>query len=171
MKQDNVGDYDYPRKFYSNNKFKFVSFEDTNSMQKLKFCSNCNILRPPRAFHCNKSRMCVEGYEFHNTWVGTTIGKRNSWKYTGLLMALFYHSFVSVLIVVGTLDILYSIHAMWTTEMIALAFLLCDGLFLTFLFGFLAFNRLCSRSFKNVTTYEVMRKQWNGRADLNSASL
>lgn len=53
----------------------------------VNFCRSCNIVRPPRAFHCSRCDVCVEVHginnkfytliDHHCPWVGTCIGKRN----------------------------------------------------------------------------------------------
>jgi len=42
-----------------------------------RYCSTCNIFRPPRSKHCNSCNVCVSKFDHHCPWVGTCIGERN----------------------------------------------------------------------------------------------
>ena len=54
----------------------YVSIVNGKEVRVLK-CRTCNIIRPPRSFHCSDCRACVEVHDHHCPWVGTCVGKRN----------------------------------------------------------------------------------------------
>lgn len=59
----------------------------------LRWCSTCNLYRPPRASHCNTCNNCVLDYDHHCPWVGNCVGKRN-YRY-------FYFFVISVLVLLA----------------------------------------------------------------------
>lgn len=41
----------------------------------LKWNDSCNFYQPPRAHHCSVNNDCIEKFDHHCPWVGTTIGQ------------------------------------------------------------------------------------------------
>ena len=41
----------------------------------LKWNDSCNFYQPPRAHHCSINNDCIEKFDHHCPWVGTTIGQ------------------------------------------------------------------------------------------------
>jgi len=53
-----------------------------------RYCSTCNIFRPPRAKHCNSCNVCVSKFDHHCPWVGNCIGSRNHRYFFGFLVCV-----------------------------------------------------------------------------------
>ena len=55
------------------------------NLVRLKYCSTCNIIRPPRCSHCSDCGVCVERFDHHCPWVGNCVAKRNYREFIGFL--------------------------------------------------------------------------------------
>lgn len=53
-----------------------------------RYCSTCNIFRPPRSKHCNSCNVCVSKFDHHCPWVGNCIGERNHRYFFGFLISI-----------------------------------------------------------------------------------
>ena len=54
-----------------------VPHEPTKKLVTVKWNDTTNFFQPPRAHHCSINNDCVEKFDHHCPWVGTTIGRRN----------------------------------------------------------------------------------------------
>lgn len=70
-------------------------------LTKIKYCSTCDIYRPPRTVHCGICECCIERLDHHCPWLGTCVGKRN-YKYFIVFVTL-----VAILVVKCTIVCLY----------------------------------------------------------------
>jgi palmitoyltransferase ZDHHC9/14/18 len=43
----------------------------------MKYCTTCNLVRPPRARHCKTCGVCVGRHDHHCPWLGTCVGRAN----------------------------------------------------------------------------------------------
>ena len=68
--------------------FSYV-WADARKVNRIKFCTTCNLYRPPRTSHCDLCGICIEQMDHHCPWVGTCIGKRNYKQYYLFLLTLF----------------------------------------------------------------------------------
>ena len=53
-----------------------------------RYCSTCNIFRPPRSKHCNSCNVCVSLFDHHCPWTGNCIGERNHRAFFGFLCCI-----------------------------------------------------------------------------------
>jgi hypothetical protein len=64
-----------------------------------RYCSTCNIYRPPRSKHCNSCNVCVDRMDHHCPWIGTCVAARN------------YRYFFAFILIIGGVAILATLVA------------------------------------------------------------
>ena len=105
--------------FFSTNAFKLLTQNDIYAMdqenksilteklksdyQELSYCNTCEILRPPRSFHCSICGFCVEEHDHHCPWMGTCIGRRNTRYFVLFLFYTGLHALITALLSIGFL--------------------------------------------------------------------
>lgn len=74
-----------------NKKYKFYidPLRYGHGLIECKPCRTCNIIRPPRSFHCKKCDACIEVHDHHCPWTGTCVGRRAHKKFILFLMSTF----------------------------------------------------------------------------------
>lgn len=114
FRQQGISDNNYVAKYFSNNKFRYHNKEEEDKKkildqmpcEKLSYCTTCQLMRPPRAFHCNECGCCIEIHDHHCPWVGTCVGYRNGRYFAYFLMCVGIHCLVSAIVCLNTFFIL-----------------------------------------------------------------
>lgn len=152
------------KRFYSKKKFSFIE-DASNKANKLSYCKSCNIVRPPRAFHCAKCDFCVEIHDHHCPWMGTCIGYRNVRYFILFLFMTATHALYAFGIVFYVCFIQKDVSFFRPDIDRGLRFLslfmLFTGLASMALYQF-AYYQFCNLALTNRTTNEHLRGRWNG---------
>ncbi|GMH43294.1 hypothetical protein BSKO_11216 [Bryopsis sp. KO-2023] len=61
----------------------------------VRYNETCHFYQPPRAHHCSVNDNCIEKFDHHCPWVGTTIGRRN---YRWFLLFIFSASLLCIFV-------------------------------------------------------------------------
>lgn len=70
-----------------------------------RYCSTCNIFRPPRSKHCNSCNVCVARFDHHCPWVGNCVGERNHRYFFLFLVSI---SALSILVTISCVRLLWA---------------------------------------------------------------
>ena len=110
-------------------------------LAKIKYCSTCDIYRPPRAIHCGICNCCIERLDHHCPWLGTCVGKRN-YKY---FICFIQSTAVMVIMTIATCSIHITESEFYTeerysgkqiTSIVLLVFTSILGIFVFWLLGY-----------------------------------
>lgn len=130
-------------------------------LTKMKYCSACDIYRPPRTIHCGTCGCCIERLDHHCPWLGTCVGKRNYKYFITFLWAVFLMVIYSI--VFCSIHVSYdlsedksnSFTGRQIFSIIIVTLTSALGLFVFFLFGYHQYL-LC----RNETTNENLKHSY-----------
>ncbi|GAX81070.1 hypothetical protein CEUSTIGMA_g8505.t1 [Chlamydomonas eustigma] len=131
----------------------------------IRYNDTCHFYQPPRAHHCSVNDNCIERFDHHCPWVGTTIGQRN---YRTFLLFVFSSTVLCLYVIGCGIAQLFIRHNQlvaegnndpWNQTLIDVVPALCligfCFLFLLFVGGLSGFH--CYLVSTNQTTYENFR--------------
>lgn len=130
-------------------------------LTKIKYCSSCDIYRPPRTIHCGTCGCCIERLDHHCPWIGTCVGKRNYKYFIIFLWCVFLLEIYSIIfcsVHIGldlSKDGAGSLSGKQIFSVIILTLTTIFGLFVFFLFGYHQYL-LC----RNETTNENLKHSY-----------
>lgn len=106
---------------------------------KQKFCSTCNIYRPPRSKHCSFCDNCVLRFDHHCTWLGNCVGLHNYRFFVCLIYCATIYLFQDIYVVVCLLCDIADEEYGDDADFINWLFLLCQNIYLVFLLIYCVF--------------------------------
>lgn len=111
-----VASMDPGHAFFSLNKFQSVLLteEQRNNFNQpgtelLSYCNTCQIVRPPRSFHCRECNVCIEVHDHHCPWVGSCVGRRNTRYFVLFLLNAALLCFVTAILGLASFIINYDV--------------------------------------------------------------
>ena len=71
-------------------KVPFQNWVVTHHLQtvKLKYCAECQIIRPPRTVHCAHCNACILCIDHHCPWIGTCVAANNYHHFKHFILAM-----------------------------------------------------------------------------------
>lgn len=81
----------------------FISINERNLDESLRFCYKCEVFKPDRSHHCKFCNKCILKMDHHCPWVGNCVGYFN---YKFFVLYLFYLSLFSLYFIITYIDIL-----------------------------------------------------------------
>uniref|UniRef100_A0A7E4UPH8 Palmitoyltransferase n=1 Tax=Panagrellus redivivus TaxID=6233 RepID=A0A7E4UPH8_PANRE len=64
-----------------------LTFVEVDHFNRLRYCYQCNLLKPDRAHHCSSCGFCVVKFDHHCPWINKCVSVRN---YKFFLLYIFY---------------------------------------------------------------------------------
>lgn len=137
---------------------------DDNNIYKLGYCETCEIVRPPRSFHCDQCNCCIELHDHHCPWVGTCIGRRNI-RYFSLFLnfTTLYALLIFFLTMKASNLSFYRQDIDSLSDFIGLFLMVYTCIFGVSLGGFALYQMRLA--LLNITSNENLRSKWNATMD------